>query len=171
MCVTCTLPTAALVARADAPLALPPPGRPATRRALQVLVEKEWVQFGHKFQDRCGMSASGAASREFSPVFLQFCDCVHQLVTQMPGAFEFNEQLLVFLADHAHSGARCSADAAAAPIAAAHGSRSMVWQLSVQLGARTRGPAGARVLRGCVGCGAREPAALCQPWLPAAPAG
>jgi myotubularin-related protein 1/2 len=39
-----------------------------------------------------------------SPVFLQFLDTVFQLLTQFPTAFEFTESMLVFLADHVHSG-------------------------------------------------------------------
>lgn len=40
---------------------------------------------------------------ERSPVFLQFLDVLHQLLLQFPGAFEFTESLLLFLADHLNS--------------------------------------------------------------------
>lgn len=37
-------------------------------------------------------------------MFLQFLDCLHQVMAQFPRAFEYTEDLLVFLADHALSG-------------------------------------------------------------------
>lgn len=69
-----------------------------------VLIEKEWLQFGHKFADRTGWSWAGHASKERSPIFLQFLDCVHQVQHQFPSAFEFTPELLEVVADHASSG-------------------------------------------------------------------
>lgn len=34
-----------------------------------------------------------------APVFILFLDCVWQIYKEMPAAFEFNEQFLIFLAD------------------------------------------------------------------------
>lgn len=51
----------------------------------QVLVEREWVSFGHKFADRCGWSSKGFQSSDRSPIFLQFLDCVHQCIVQVRG--------------------------------------------------------------------------------------
>ena len=64
-------------------------------QGFQILIEREWLDFGHKFGDRCGHSAEGDAN-ERSPVFLQWLDCIHQLLKQFPTAFEFNEYFLVF---------------------------------------------------------------------------
>jgi myotubularin-related protein 3/4 len=37
-----------------------------------MLIEKEWLSFGHKFSDRCGHTTT-SDSKEQSPVFLQVC--------------------------------------------------------------------------------------------------
>jgi hypothetical protein len=64
-----------------------------------VVVEKEWIQFGHHFEDRCGR----LTHKETSPVFLQFLDCVYQLTRQFPTEFEFTDQLLILLAQLCYS--------------------------------------------------------------------
>ena len=38
-----------------------------------------------------------------SPVFLQFIDCVWQVLSQFPHAFEFNEHFLTLILDHLYS--------------------------------------------------------------------
>ena len=60
-----------------------------------VLIQREWLEFGHKFADRCGNGACSADSNERCPVFLQWLDCVHQLLKQFPSAFQLNEAVLV----------------------------------------------------------------------------
>ncbi|KAJ1916189.1 phosphatidylinositol-3-phosphatase ymr1 [Tieghemiomyces parasiticus] len=99
-----------------------------TLEGFAVLVEKEWVSFGHKFRDRCGhlsheryfvsLSANVAANtfssmhtrllkgshdHETSPVFQQFLDCVYQIWTQFPTRFEFNEAFLLKLHYHVYA--------------------------------------------------------------------
>lgn len=71
-------------------------------RGFAVLVEKDWLAFGHQFDRRLGHCVP--AHDEQSPVFLQFLDAVHQLTQQFPTHFEFSSRLLVDLAFHAHSG-------------------------------------------------------------------
>jgi hypothetical protein len=68
-----------------------------------VLVEKEFLSFGHKFADRCGHGGSLRNEQETSPVFVQFLDAVFQITRQFPHAFEFNEALLLALADGVYS--------------------------------------------------------------------
>jgi myotubularin-related protein 1/2 len=36
------------------------------------LIQKEWLSFGHKFNDRLGHGLSEELATEFSPIFLQF---------------------------------------------------------------------------------------------------
>lgn len=100
-----------------------------TKEGLAVLVEKDWVSFGHRFGDRCGHLVPGRVQflntysesddpaeddvgflasfqqrlnfsssshiRETCPVFDQFLDVIHQLQTQFPDAFEFNDLFLL----------------------------------------------------------------------------
>jgi myotubularin-related protein 3/4 len=63
-----------------------------------ILVEREWLSFGHKFADRNGFGLDG----ESSPIFLQWLDCIHQLLIQFPLAFQFNSHFLVKLCQHCY---------------------------------------------------------------------
>ena len=63
---------------------------------FQVLVQREWMAHGHKFADRCGHGVAANDLNERSPVFLQWLDCIYQLLVQNPTAFEFNEMFLVW---------------------------------------------------------------------------
>ncbi|XP_064890003.1 myotubularin-related protein 3 isoform X4 [Columba livia] len=74
-----------------------------TTEGFQVLVETEWLDFGHKFADRCGHGENSDDLNERCPVFLQWLDCVHQLQRQFPCSFEFNEAFLVKLVQHTYS--------------------------------------------------------------------
>lgn len=65
-------------------------------KGFQVLVTREWLEFGHRFADRCGHGQNHDENQR-CPVFLQWLDCVHQLTRQFPCSFEFNEPFLVRL--------------------------------------------------------------------------
>ncbi|TRY59416.1 hypothetical protein DNTS_004318 [Danionella cerebrum] len=52
-------------------------------RGFQLLLEKEWLSFGHRFAS--------------------FIDCVWQMTQQFPSAFEFNELFLITVLDHLYS--------------------------------------------------------------------
>lgn|SRR3990167_5388850 len=56
------------------------------------------LEFGHKFSDRTGHSPGGSKT-EISPIFLQFMDCVHQLILQYPCSFEYTETMLLYILD------------------------------------------------------------------------
>ncbi|KAI1889630.1 hypothetical protein AGOR_G00164930 [Albula goreensis] len=64
---------------------------------FQSLVQKEWVMAGYRFLDRCNHLKKN--SKEESPLFLLFLDCVWQLLNQYPAAFEFTETYLTVLGD------------------------------------------------------------------------
>ncbi|XP_056155966.1 myotubularin-related protein 1a isoform X2 [Lampris incognitus] len=74
-----------------------------TLQGFQVLVEKEWISFGHKFAARVGHGDENHANSERSPLFIQFIDCVWQMTQQFPAAFEFNELFLITILDHLYS--------------------------------------------------------------------
>ncbi|XP_076446766.1 phosphatidylinositol-3,5-bisphosphate 3-phosphatase MTMR2-like [Babylonia areolata] len=74
-----------------------------TLRGFEVLVEKEWISFGHKFRQRVGHGEDKHSDDNRSPVFLQFIDCVWQMTQQFPNAFEFNEHFLIIILDHLYS--------------------------------------------------------------------
>jgi hypothetical protein len=93
-----------------------------TIEGLAVLIEKDWCAFGHKFQGKRNYIATGyeifiddviertgvgmdnsIQADERSPVFIQFLDGLFQLLEQFPKSFEYNENLLVFIANHVNS--------------------------------------------------------------------
>lgn len=74
-----------------------------TLTGFQILIEKEWLSFGHKFNDRIGHGDDKHNDADRSPVFLQFIDCVWQVMQQFPNAFEFNEYFLTTILDHLYS--------------------------------------------------------------------
>ena len=69
-----------------------------TINGFAVLIEKDWLSFGHQFALRNGMGGKQTNEDQSSPIFLQFLDAVHQLLLQFPNSFEFNEKFLLFLA-------------------------------------------------------------------------
>ncbi|XP_062917184.1 myotubularin-related protein 1b isoform X2 [Mobula hypostoma] len=74
-----------------------------TIKGFEVLLEKEWLSFGHRFAVRVGHGDENHAAADRSPIFLQFIDCVWQMTRQFPAAFEFNELFLLTILDHLYS--------------------------------------------------------------------
>lgn len=74
-----------------------------TIKGFEVLIEKEWISFGHKFLLRLGHGDDRHSDTDRSQIFLQFIDCVWQIMQQFPSAFEFNENFLMTIVDHSYS--------------------------------------------------------------------
>ncbi|XP_070712500.1 myotubularin-related protein 7b [Pempheris klunzingeri] len=72
-----------------------------TIKGLMVLIERDWVSFGHKFSHR--YAHLDGDPKEVSPVIDQFLECVWQLSEQFPCAFEFNERFLITIHTHVYS--------------------------------------------------------------------
>lgn len=71
-----------------------------------MLIQKEWIHFGHKFGDRLGLNFVDQTFKdsERSPIFLQFLDVVHQMMEQYPVSFEFTDKLLLKIMDATYNG-------------------------------------------------------------------
>jgi len=82
-------------------------GEARTIRGLEVLIEKEWIALGHQFKERT-MNFYGERPEhdpeQYSPVFLQFIECIWQVLIQFPDAFEFNQLFLLEILDHVTNG-------------------------------------------------------------------
>eukprot|EP00116_Pleurobrachia_bachei_P006476 sb/3466738/ len=71
-----------------------------THEGIQVLIEREWLSFGHRFHDRLGL---GHADQR-SPIFSLFLDGLYQIMSQFGRYFQFTSQLLLVLFDLHGSG-------------------------------------------------------------------
>ena len=74
-----------------------------TLEGFIVLIEKDWLSFGHQFRLRNGF-CSKEKRDEFSPIFLQWLDCIYQIIEQNCDKFEFNINLLTFIAKNLFCG-------------------------------------------------------------------
>ncbi|XP_078394035.1 myotubularin-related protein 11, partial [Cetorhinus maximus] len=71
-----------------------------TMLGFQALIQKEWVEAGHRFSDRFNQLRT--TEKDESPVFLLFLDCVWQLVDHYPVSFEFTDTYLMAVHDSTH---------------------------------------------------------------------
>ena len=74
-----------------------------TITGFEVLIEKEWVSFGHKFHRRLGHHDPDFKDEQRAPIFVQFIDCVWQAMNQFPTEFEFTSALLLEVLDNLYS--------------------------------------------------------------------
>ena len=74
-----------------------------TLKGFIVLIEKDWLSFGHQFRLRNGF-CSKEKRDEFSPIFIQWLDCIYQIIEQNCSKFEFNVNLLNYIAERIYTG-------------------------------------------------------------------
>ena len=76
-----------------------------TIEGFMVLVEKDWLSYGHMFARRVGHGSAMADPKDSqrAPIFLQWIDAVWQVWTQSPQHFEFNELFLLTILEHLFS--------------------------------------------------------------------
>lgn len=81
-----------------------------TVQGFEALIEREWLEAGHPFGKRCKHGAWPPVrpggmfnSAEYSPVFMLFLDCVWQLTQRFPLSFEFDEDFLILIFEHAYA--------------------------------------------------------------------
>lgn len=55
-----------------------------------ILICKDWLSFGHQFHLRFGQWDRKYKEEQRSPVFIQYMDCLRQIMIQFPCHFEFN---------------------------------------------------------------------------------
>eukprot|EP00415_Alexandrium_ostenfeldii_P001508 UN1508 len=72
-----------------------------TLRGFLLLIQKEFCSFGHRFRTR--LANGEKPTSEYSPIFLQWLECVYQLAVQYPTAFEFTPALLLLIGREALS--------------------------------------------------------------------
>ena len=79
-----------------------------TLEGFIILIEKDWLSFGHQFRFRNGFYSSldpdAGSENQFSPIFIQWLDCVYQIMSQNYSKFEFNLNLLTFIASEVYTG-------------------------------------------------------------------
>ena len=74
-----------------------------TLKGFIVLIEKDWLSFGHQFRLRNGFCPKEKRD-EFSPIFIQWLDCIYQIIEQNCSKFEFNVNLLNYIAERIYTG-------------------------------------------------------------------
>lgn len=77
-------------------------GRARTIEGFVELIEREWIEFGFPYAKSHGDEITDITVN--TTVLIVFLDCVWQLWTCFPESFEFNEALLLFIAENVHSG-------------------------------------------------------------------
>jgi hypothetical protein len=79
-----------------------------TLEGFITLIEKDWLSFGHQFRFRNGFYTSFepevGTENQFSPIFIQWLDAIYQLMCQNYSKFEFNLNLLSFIASEVYTG-------------------------------------------------------------------
>ena len=76
-----------------------------TIKGYMILIEKDFLSFGHQFKIRNGYyKKTEYKDNQNSPILLQFLDATHQLLVNYPMYFEFNMKFLLFICNNINSG-------------------------------------------------------------------
>lgn len=70
---------------------------------FQVLIEKDWCNYGYEFAIKVGHGCDIEDQDICSPCFQLFLECVYVLINQYPLHFEFNEAFLLGIMDSLYS--------------------------------------------------------------------
>eukprot|EP01132_Coremiostelium_polycephalum_P000557 gene557-702_t len=80
---------------------------------IQVLIQKEWCEYGFPFGKQysdsnknnvtSSTSSTSSSSSTLLVSFILFCDCLIQLLQQYPFDFEFNEEFVLFICENSFS--------------------------------------------------------------------
>jgi len=68
-----------------------------------VLIEKDWLGFGHQFHTRCAHGASAEGASQCSPIFSQYIEACAEIIRQYPTEFEFTDDFLMIILDQLYS--------------------------------------------------------------------
>lgn len=74
-----------------------------TIKGFEILIEKDWMHFGHQFAKRLGQGMNNPDNEDKSQIFLQFLDCTTQIMYQFPSEFEFNYRFIQDIGEQAYS--------------------------------------------------------------------
>ena len=55
-----------------------------TIEGFEILIEKDWIYFGHQFSKRLGQGVNDPGGEDKSQIFLQYLDCITQIMHQFP---------------------------------------------------------------------------------------
>lgn len=66
-------------------------------------IKKIYLTTIYRFFDRCNHCNVNSLAKEESPIFIQFLECVWQIMKQYPTVFEFNEHFLISIIDNLYS--------------------------------------------------------------------
>ncbi|KAF2074020.1 hypothetical protein CYY_004671 [Polysphondylium violaceum] len=75
-----------------------------TLAGFQVLIQKEWVQFGYPFGKQFNSGSNSSKTKTYLPMsFVIFCHCVVHLLQQYPMDFQFNQECVLFICENIFS--------------------------------------------------------------------
>lgn len=74
-----------------------------TLEGFLVLIDKDWLSFGHQFHVRTGHTVCSEGVSQQAPIFDQYLEVCAEIIRQFPSAFEFTDDLLIIILKHLYS--------------------------------------------------------------------